>query len=132
MTTTAPGLATWHRYGLVGAGVIVLGLTASGDDGPVLCPFRICTGGYCPGCGMTRGIGAALRGDLVGSWRHHPFVLVAAIQVAIVLAVWAVVDPERWRSLRARSSVLVAANAAVVVGIWGFRLATGAIPAPFL
>ncbi len=65
------------------AGVAAL----TGDDGPVLCPFRVCTGMACPGCGLTRAVAHAARGDLAGSIRLHPLALplVALLAAAFVL-----------------------------------------------
>lgn len=48
------------------AGVSLPGLGALPD----LCPERR-AGGACPGCGLTRGIATALRGDLESSRRFH-------------------------------------------------------------
>jgi len=56
-------------------------------DLPVLCPFRLCTGHACPGCGITRATGALLRGDVASSVRFHPFAIVLAIQLVVVFAI---------------------------------------------
>lgn len=82
--------ANERRRWLTGS-VLVGGLAGvaalTGDDGPVLCPFRACTGMACPGCGLTRAIAHAARGDLVGSIRLHPLALplVALLAAAFVL-----------------------------------------------
>ena len=113
------------------AGVAALALSSSTDDGLLLCPFRRCTGGYCPGCGGTRALGSLLRGDVAGSWRHHPIVLLITAQAAVVGLVWALAGPEARRAIRRRTDRLLVANAVVLVGIWILRLTLGLVPVPF-
>ncbi len=121
----------WFRPALGLAGLLALGLSASGEEGPVLCPFRICTGGYCPGCGFTRSTGALIRGDVAGSWRHHPYLLLVAVQAAVLVTVWSIVaDPVRAK-LRNAAQPLLIANAILVATIWIVRILSGQIPAPF-
>lgn len=105
------------------------------DEGVVLCPFRRCTGGYCPGCGATRAASALVRGDLVGSIRLHPLVVVWAAQV--VAAVVAVsLSPGTARRI-ARTwisghlAAVVGINLAAAVVVWVVRLGTGTVPGPF-
>lgn len=103
----------------------------STDDGPVLCPFRRCTGGYCPGCGMTRSGGRLLRGDVVGSWAQHPYLLLALAQVAVIGGAWRLAsEPLRQRMARLLIPVL-AVNLTLMLGIWTARIVDGSIPAPF-
>ena len=50
--------------------------------GLVLCPFRLLTGWLCPMCGMTRGVGALLRGRWADALSFHlfsPLVLLAFV-----------------------------------------------------
>lgn len=55
---------------------------ASGIGGElVLCPFRLLTGHRCPGCGMGHAVVAAMRGDWIASFHHHPLGIP-------VLAIW--------------------------------------------
>lgn len=127
-------LSSWSveaRVVLAGVLFFVLSVAASDEEGIVLCPFRRCTGGYCPGCGTTRAAGRLLRGDIVGSWQRHPFVVLGAAQL-IVLGSIRLSGSNRLRStVRRFATPLLAANAAVVLGIWVIRLATGQIPVPF-
>ena len=108
----------------------VAGLAASldGSDGQTLCFFRICTNGYCPGCGGGRAAAALARGDLGQSWALHPWVPLLAAQL-IVLAVAAL----RLGQTRVRRALvpLLAANAVFAVILWVVRLSTGSIPSPF-
>jgi len=125
---------------VAGAGALGAGLLALGEHGPVLCPFRLATGGYCPACGMTRAMGHLARGDIVGSWHMHPFLLLILGQVAVAAAAWAVSELRRRRSgapnpvlvlLRRRADTLQLVNGGLLVALWVIRLATHAIPAPF-
>jgi hypothetical protein len=114
------------------AAFAVLGLTSSEDDaGIVFCPFRRCTGGYCPGCGMTRSGGALLRGDVAASWRQHPFLVLAITQLAIVGVLLTAGGDRAAQHVQRWQRDLLLANVAVVVAIWAVRLATGSIPLPF-
>jgi hypothetical protein len=109
------------------AGVLVA--SAGADDGVVLCPFRRCTGGYCPGCGATRAAHRFVRGDLTGSWAHHPWIVLAAVQVVILGAVVAFMDPPQRRDrLRRLATPLLIANSVLMIVIWAVRLSAGAIP----
>lgn len=110
---------------------VALAVVASGDDGPVLCPFRRCTGGYCPGCGATRAAGALARGDAGASWSHHPVVLLVAAQVIVAAGLWFTAGDTIRQPLRRSVDRIAMANAGVLLAIWVLRLATGAIPGPF-
>lgn len=112
----------------VAVAAVVSVVLAGSDDGPVWCPWRRCTGAYCPGCGATRSARALLGGDVAGSWRLHPMVLVVGIQVALYALV-RVARPGTARQLAGRVlPIVVASNATALVAVWVVRLATGAIP----
>ncbi|MDH3684295.1 MAG: DUF2752 domain-containing protein [Acidimicrobiia bacterium] len=121
----------WFRLLAIAVAVAAVGWSAASDDGPVLCPFRRCTGGYCPGCGITRSTAALIRGDVAGSWHHHPFLLIAAAQAAVLTALWSVATAELRAALLRRRDALLAANGVIVAAVWAVRLATGQIPLPF-
>ena len=38
------------------------------------CPFHKATGLDCPGCGLTRGVGALLEGDIVGAVQYNALI----------------------------------------------------------
>lgn len=126
-----------------GAGAVGAGVLASAGHGPVLCPFRLMTGGYCPACGMTRAVGRLARGDVAGSWQMHPLLLLLVGQAVVAGAVWAVLELRRRRSgavaapnpvpalLRRRANSLQLLNGGLLLALWVIRLATHAIPAPF-
>jgi len=50
------------------------------------CTLRAITGLPCPGCGLTRGLLAALRGDLAEAFRMHPLFWLAPVILLAVLA----------------------------------------------
>lgn len=115
----------------VGAVGAVAASTALGDDGPVLCPFRLATGGYCPGCGLSRAANALLRGDVATSLSHHPYLPLLLLQGLLIGALVAFgsvsVGHRLWNSLLPLTLV----NGGLLLALWIGRLATGAIPAPF-
>lgn len=52
-----------------------------------ICPSRLLTDVPCPGCGLTRSVSCAIRGDIHQSWYYHPFgvfFLAAVFLVALV------------------------------------------------
>lgn len=101
-------------------------LTSTLESGPVLCGFRLCTGGYCPGCGGSRAAAALLVGDLDSAWQRHPWIVLIAAQI-VVLATFRVLGGRLPFSLQP----VLYGNLVVGVGIWVLRLSTGAIPSPF-
>ena len=57
--------------------VVLLVLPRLGISGPS-CPFLLATGRPCPGCGMTRALGAFAQGDWTRALGLNPFVFVIA------------------------------------------------------
>lgn len=125
--------AVSRRVELVGVAIAGgLVATASSDDGLVLCPYRRCTGGWCPGCGATRATRSLFTGDLTGAWNHHPWVILAAVQVlavvtAVVIAAGVGARPRRLEAHRLVMPALVA-NTVALLGIWAIRTSSGSIP----
>lgn len=119
-------------------GVVALGVAASDDEGTVLCPFRRCTDGYCPLCGATRSFGRLLRGDIVGAWVRHPYVVLLAAQVIVLGSLAALrsarsadeADTRRPLLSSAQRRWLLTANLVVAFGLWTFRMAIGDVPRP--
>lgn len=71
------------------------------------CPILRLTGIPCPGCGMTRALLAALRGDFVGAMRWHGMVWSLPLLLAIFL--WdGKLFPARWAN--AALMILLAAG----------------------
>lgn len=110
----------------VGAYLIDAGGT---DDGPGLCVFRRCTGGYCPGCGLSRATKHLSRGEIGGAWQDHPWVVLAAGQALVIGVVWAVIRQiGTVVNTRKLAATLFAVNASLLLGIWVVRLVDGSIP----
>ncbi|NNE95557.1 MAG: DUF2752 domain-containing protein [Acidimicrobiales bacterium] len=131
-------LTTFVRSGpqlpLVAGGSIAIVGIVSGliiEDGPILCPFRRCTGGYCPGCGGTRAVGHLARGDVSQAWLSHPWVVLAAIQTVAMGGLVAAL-PNGVRTVRRLAQPLLVANMVLVLMIWVARLAAGTIPLPLV
>ena len=127
------GLSPRVAVGLVASGG--LGLAASVDlvvdDGPDLCPFRLCTGGYCPACGGTRAAARFVSGDIAGSFAQHPIVALLMIQ-ALVAAGFILWRPERsLRWMNQRLGRFASAMGVLALAVWVARMAIGDIPAPF-
>lgn len=122
------GIGRWAVLGAAAAATALVA-TAGSDDGPVLCPFRRCTGGYCPGCGVSRGANRLVRGDLLGAWQWHPWVIVAAAQLVVIGGVLVPRGaPDRRALVRRMATPLLVVNAATMLVIWVVRLSAGAIP----
>lgn len=84
---TAIGLA---RFGVA----LALLLPPGAKDLP-LCMLRSQTGIPCLGCGMTRSLSHAFRGDLAASWTYHPFGPIIAVVLVMIVAVSLL--PGTWR-----------------------------------
>jgi hypothetical protein len=83
------------------------------------CPLRVATGVPCPFCGLTRGVGDVLHGDLVGALAHNP---ASVLLVLAVVAAFLVPSTTRLRFRPLMPLVLLGA-------LWAFqlvKLATGA------
>ena len=65
----APPVSNGHSFAV---GRIIL---------PETCIFQNLTGLPCPGCGMTRSITSAVRGDISGSLSHHRLGLLTMIYI---------------------------------------------------
>jgi hypothetical protein len=110
-------------------GVAFLALFNPSDDGPTVCPFALCTGLACPGCGMTRAASHLFKGHVVQALVYHPLVPLVAIQLVggwawFVLRRKNLVAPMPARTL----NILVIGSAVSLLAVWAIRLLTGALP----
>ncbi|MFW2381799.1 MAG: DUF2752 domain-containing protein [Acidimicrobiales bacterium] len=122
---TVPRLPLYLASGLALVGFVSGAVT---EDGPVLCPFRRCTGGYCPGCGGSRAGVALLRGNVTMAWALHPWTVLICVQLCVI----GVASPIVPKSALVRMiRPFVVFNSVIGVAIWVARLATGSIPLPF-
>ncbi|MCJ7581935.1 MAG: DUF2752 domain-containing protein, partial [Candidatus Aminicenantes bacterium] len=85
----APSLVVLAACSCILLGAFILAPSAS-DGNPIavgritfpeICIFQNLTGLPCPGCGMTRSITSAVRGDIAGSLRHHRLGLLTMIYI---------------------------------------------------
>lgn len=119
MRLTALPKTFW--LGLVAAGILTVPLLLSRThlSGPP-CPFRLSVGLPCPGCGMTRSIGALWHGDWLTSFRYHPLGLPLFVACVLLLLVLCLHRAPRLTEFTQRR--LVTGISALLVGIWLVRL----------
>ena len=70
--------------GFLVAGVVLLTAQALGIT-VYRCPFQSATGLPCPGCGLTRGTAAFLRGDFQQATAFHPFTPLAVLCIGLLV-----------------------------------------------
>ena len=124
---------TWRDRLFLAAPFLAVGLLAvfsPSDDGPTICPFALCTGSACPGCGMTRAASSLIRGDIGAAMVFHPLVILIALQATgawiwYVLRRKNVVGPMSQRTL----TIILATTGVALVLVWIVRLASGSLPA---
>ncbi len=125
----------------IAAGTVAIVDAGGTDDGPGLCVIRRCTGGYCPGCGVTRAARHLVHREWAAAWHDHPWLVLVVAQVLVGAAIAGVLGMTRhllgrspavpwWRSPRVVLGFGIG-NVALSFGIWAARLADGSIPAPF-
>jgi hypothetical protein len=115
--TTEIPLAPWRMVGLALVPAAAF-LSVSPIDPVPPCPLRTVTGIPCPLCGSTRGVIAAIHGDLGAALALNPASVLALVLVVLLLVAWKV---ERVR-------IPVWTIVAVVAALWAyqlFKLATG-------
>ena len=110
-------------------GVVLLAVLSPADDGPTICPFALCTGTACPGCGMTRAASHLVRGDLGTALSYHPLVPLLALATT---GGWAwflarAAGKVRPMSSKALNLILIGSGIALVA-VWVIRLAAGTLP----
>lgn len=110
-------------------GVALLAVIAPSDDGPTVCPFALCTGMACPGCGMTRAFSQIVRGNFGEAMAYHPLAPLIGLQLLFAW-VWFglrrknVVGPMSQRTL----NVVLIGSAAALLLLWVGRIVMGALP----
>ena len=123
---------SWPDRLVLAAPVVLIGLLAvlsPDDDGPTVCPFALCTGMACPGCGMTRAASHLIRGDLSTALGYHPLIpFIAAISAGGWL--WFILR----RSGRARPmptrwlNTILIGTGVMLLGVWVARALSGTLP----
>ena len=124
---------TWRDRLFLAAPFLAVGLLAvlsPSDDGRTVCPFALCTGSACPGCGMTRAASSLIRGDIGAAMVFHPLVILIALQ-ATGAWIWYLlrrngrVEPMSQRTL----TIILATTGVALVLVWIVRLVSGSLPA---
>ena len=132
----ATGAAAWRAGALRRAGTHLALPAALGTGlalwdparhgGPPSCPWALLTGQACPGCGLTRAVGALLRGRVHEALDWHPLAPLLVAQVAIACVAYVVLGPSvRSRAPSALLPAVLVANAALLLGAWVVRGLTG-------
>lgn len=113
-------------FTLVAMGVSTVGAIGGG---PSLCPVALLTGTACPGCGMTRGIVALVRGDMSASWAAHPLATFVLAQVVVGVGWWTASGRGRVTAPTSRQVATAAAvTACALIIVWLLRVTTGTLP----
>jgi hypothetical protein len=86
---------------LAGLVVVAVGLVhPAHGTGIQLCAWRAMTGLECPGCGLSRSVSCAVRGEFEASFAYHPFGIVLLSAFATSMLVHVLPGPWRRRILR--------------------------------
>lgn len=107
------------------AGTAVILQQQLNDDMP-LCPLKLATDYPCPTCGLSRGVLAIARGDILAAWLYNPLVF-TMLGYGIVLAVLRLgfARRVRWnlspRQRRWAWAILIAA----ILADWVYLVAAG-------
>ncbi len=102
------------------------------DGGMFLpCPFRLLTGWWCPGCGLTRAVHHLFRGDLGQALRFNAFVFLILAGLAAAWLSWLVAKAGRtvdrfvsiptWVSASAIAALVAFAVVRNLPGVPGLR-----------
>ena len=87
------------------------------------CPFKAVTGIPCPGCGMTRAVLSALRGDFRTAFYYHPLWIVAVplVLVEFLNAVGGIKIPAKVNNV-----ILIIAGI-LLLAVYVIRMCTGTL-----
>ena len=124
--------ATWRDRLILASPFLAVVLLASfspSDDGPTICPFALCTGTACPGCGMTRAAGHLFRGNIAEAVGYHPLVALISAQLLVAWGWFALVRGGYVSPPSQRTTVMTLVFSIVaLVAVWAVRLFTGTLP----
>ena len=110
---------------LAGVGVAWAAVTAwsPGDDGVILCPFRLITGLDCPLCGSTRAAAELAHGNLVAALDHNAFFVLVVLPLSVLAWSWWAVAAWRGRPFPQIPTRLLQALLVLLAAWWILRLA---------
>lgn len=103
------------RWGAAALVPAALALSVLPFDPVPPCPLRSITGIPCPLCGSTRGVIAAVHGDVGRALTLNPASLFAIVLAVALLATWRVPRLERLR-------IPVWVSAGILGGLWAYQL----------
>jgi hypothetical protein len=110
-------------------GVAALALVTPSDEAPTFCPFALCTGVACPGCGMTRAASALVKGHIHSALTYHPLVLAIGVELLVGWGWFVLRRSGRIRPMSNRTlNVVLVLTAIALIGVWIVRLTTGTLP----
>lgn len=99
------------------------------DEGPTICPFALCTGMACPGCGMTRAVSHLIRGDVSAALGYHPLVPFLALGITGGWVWFLLRSTGRVEAMSQRTLNLILIGSGVaLVAVWVARLIAGTLP----
>ncbi|MDX2080542.1 MAG: DUF2752 domain-containing protein [Terrimicrobiaceae bacterium] len=139
MTSKRPpllGYERWIRAGIVGAVLLVGGLSAwlGPTNWPprLPCGFRSLTGLPCLFCGGSRAAAAVMHGDIAGAfeWNAFAMFLFAALGIVVVLLAGEALTGGRLFPWQAAGGFLRGVIPVIVLGLvvwWGFHVFRGLI-----
>lgn len=108
------GRAKWGLAALAAAGCAYVAVVDPNTSSLYpQCPFQAITGYDCPGCGLTRGLHATLRGDLVQAASHNLLLVI----VTLVAVVWFALNLIRTRRGRTPVRFSLPPSATIAVGL---------------
>jgi hypothetical protein len=113
--------------------VLILGIAwEPADTGIPMCAVRLSTGVPCPGCGMTRGLAALLKGRAMESLEYHafaPVVAVAAIAAWSALGIGLLAGRNLLPNVNARGvTILLIGFVASFLAYWLYRTILWTVP----
>jgi len=124
--------AVWRDRLILAApllGLSMLMVVSPASEGPTFCPFALCTGTACPGCGMTRAASALIRGDFDAAMTLHPLVPLVGLQLAIGWVWYLLTRSGRAQPLSSRTvNAILIGTGLVVLAVWVTRLLSGTLP----
>jgi hypothetical protein len=123
---------TWRDRIVFAAPATALGalaLVGPIGEGPTLCPFALCTGMACPGCGMTRAASHLIRGDVGTAVGYHPLILLVAILSVGGWAWYLLARTGRTRPIPTLwLNTILAGIGLMLLGVWVARALSGTLP----
>jgi hypothetical protein len=123
-----------HALPAIGLAAVCAGAAfteVSAEEGQILCPYRLVTGGWCPGCGCTRALRHLMHGDVRTSLALNPWMILVLAQMVVMSGFFLVMPDKAKAWWRTNDFKVLKINMAVAAVIWIARLWDGTIPLPF-